>query len=324
MRQVRTLNSTGIVLASFCLLWIPLYAHAEKATIKAPIKAAIKKAPVKKAKTFRDCAGCPMMVVIPAGMYAMGSPNGEDGRDEDEGPVHQVKVASFALSATEITRGQFALFAKKTKYKAGATCWTMEDGQFKEMEVNWRSLNYSQADNFPVSCINWNDASAYAKWMSDLTGKRYRLPTEAEWEYAARGKTSTARYWGNDPNAGCAYANAADQTAQKIIRGATSWSVHKCIDGFVFTSPVGSLKPNAFGLYDMLGNAWEWTADSYHDSYVSAPADGRAWLGDNEMRVLRGGSWNNAPRNVRSAVRNSYEPERRFSFFGIRLARSIP
>lgn len=319
-RQVRGFNSTGIILASLYLLCAPLHVQAEKNSIKVPVK----KATIKAAKTFRDCSTCPRMVVVPAGKFVMGSPADENGREDDEGPEHQVNIASFALSATEITRAQFLRFAKKTKYKAGDTCWTMEEGGVKERQGDWRSLNYSQAVNSPIGCINWHDASAYANWMSKVTGKRYRLPTEAEWEYAARGKTSTARYWGNDPNAGCAYANVADQTAQKIIRGASSWSVHKCIDGFVFTSPVGSFKPNAFGLYDMLGNVWEWTADSYHDSYVSAPADGRAWLGDNEMRVLRGGSWNNGPRNVRPAVRNSYEPERRFSFFGIRLARSIP
>jgi formylglycine-generating enzyme required for sulfatase activity len=319
-RQIRGFNSTGIILASLCLLCTPLHVQAEKNSSKAPVK----KAPVKAVKSFRDCSTCPRMVVVPAGRFVMGSPADEDGRGDDEGPQHQVNIASFALSATEITRDQFSRFANKTKYKAGDTCWTMEEGVVKERQGDWRRLSASQAGNLPIGCIGWQDARAYAKWISRVTGKRYRLPTEAEWEYAARGKTSTARYWGDDPGVACSYANVADQTVQKIVRGATSWSVHKCSDGFVFTSPVGSFKPNAFGLYDMLGNVWEWTEDSYHDSYASAPADGAAWLGDNEMRVLRGGSWNNAPRNSRSAVRNSCEPERRFNFFGIRLARSIP
>lgn len=254
----------------------------------------------------------------------MGSPDSEAGRSNDEGPMHRVNVAAFAMGQTEITRGQFAEFVKKTKYSTGDICSTLEDGKIKERSGNWRELNHSRDDSYPVGCINWNDALAYAKWLSRTTGKKYRLPTEAEWEYAARGNTSTARYWGNNPDEACAYANGADKTAQAQVQGASSWTVHNCTDDFSYTAPAGSFKANAFGLNDMLGNAWEWTEDSYHDNYNGAPTDGTAWQGDGAKRVLRGGSWNSGPRDVRAAVRNSYQPELRFSFFGFRLVRGIP
>lgn len=311
-------NLLGFIFSTliFCLIWMPIQAQAAKVTKVAPAS--------KSVKIFRDCPSCPEMVVIPAGSFVMGSPESEDGRADDEGPMHRVKVASFALGKTEITRGQFAAFVKKTNYNSGDKCLTLEGGKVEERSGGWRELHYSQGDNYPIGCINWNDAQAYTQWLSRKTGKQYRLPTEAEWEYAARGNTSTARYWGENPDEACAYANTADKTAQAQIQGASSWTVHQCSDSFVYTAPVGSFKANAFGLNDMLGNAWEWTADSYHNSYAAAPADGSAWQGDGVKRVLRGGSWNNGPRNVRAAVRNGYKPALRFSFFGFRLARKLP
>lgn len=254
----------------------------------------------------------------------MGSPGSEDGHDDDESPVHQVNVASFALGKSEITRGQFAAFVKKSNYSTGDKCWTLEGGKFAERSGNWSKPGYEQTDKHPAACISWNDATAYAKWMSRKTGKKYRLPTEAEWEYAARGNTGTARYWGNNPHEACAYANAADKTAQAQIQGATSWSAHDCTDGFAYTAPVRSFKANAFGLNDMLGNVWEWTEDSYHDSYDGAPTAGSVWQGDGVKRVRRGGSWNNSPWNTRAAIRSSNEPALRFSIFGFRLARKLP
>lgn len=317
-------NLLGPIIATFCLMWMPTQAQAQAAKQGNATKASRAAQAPKAGKIFRDCPSCPEMVVIHSGSFDMGSPGSEAGRDDDEGPVQRVSVATFALGKTEITRGQFAAFVKKTNYSTGDKCWTLEGGKYEERSGNWLKLGYSQDDNHPVACINWNDAKAYAEWMSRKTGKQYRLPTEAEWEYSARDNTSTARYWGGNPDEACGYANVADKTAQAQIRGATSWSVHNCTDGFAFTAPVGSFKANAFGLNDMLGNVWEWTEDSYHDSYKSAPTDGSAWQGDGAKRVLRGGSWNNGPRNVRAAIRNSNEPALRFSFFGFRLARKLP
>jgi len=322
MGQISMRKLFGLIIAIFWLMWMPAQTQAveQKKATKASKAATIPKT----GNIFHDCPSCPEMVIIPSGSFDMGSPSSERGRSSDEGPVHKVNVAAFALGKTEITRGQFATFANKTKYNAGDKCSTLEGGKVGERNGDWRKLRYGQEDNYPIGCVNWSDAKAYAEWLSRKTGKQYRLPTEAEWEYAARGKTTTSRYWGDNPDKACAYANAADSTAQAQILGASSWTVDNCSDGFAYTAPVGSFKANAFGLNDMLGNAWEWTEDSYHDSYKDAPTDGSAWQGDDAKRVLRGGSWNNAPRNVRAAVRNSYKPALRYSFFGFRLARMLP
>jgi len=324
----------GFIIAAFCLMGVCVQAQAQAQT-PAKTKAApakhgkvgkvprVAQAP-KAGESFRDCANCPLMVTIPAGDFGMGSPDSESGRSHDEGPLHRVNIVAFALGKTEITRGQFAAFANATKYRTGDTCWTLEKGSIAERKGDWRTLRYGQEENHPIGCINWDDAQAYAKWLSRKTGKNYRLPTEAEWEYAARGNTSSARYWGDNPDDACGYANVADQTVRAQIHGASSWSTFNCTDGFAYTARAGSFKANAFGLFDMLGNAWEWTEDSYHDSYKDAPTDGSAWPGDGAKRVLRGGSWNSGPRDVRAATRNSYKPELRFSFFGFRLARTLP
>lgn len=264
------------------------------------------------------------MVVIPAGRFDMGSPESEEDRDDDEGPVHRVRVTAFALSKTEITRTQFEAFVKDTGYNAGNKCWTLADGKFKEREGSWRKPGYPQDGGHPVTCISWNDAQAYAKWVSRKTGKQYRLPTEAEWEYAARGNTRNSRYWGDNPKKACTYANVSDRTAKAKIPGTLSWLAHNCTDSFAYTAPAGRFKANVFGLKDMLGNLWEWTEDSYHDSYDGAPASGGSWQGNGAKHALRGGSWNSDPQNVRASVRNSNRPTLRFSIFGFRLARRLP
>lgn len=313
-------NLPGFFIAVFCLMWTTQIQAAQqgKAT-KVP-----KPQPPKAGKLFRDCPECPEMVVIPAGSFDMGSPDSEEGRDDDEGPVHRVKVAAFALGRTEITRAQFLAFVKQTKYVAGDKCWMFEDGRFSEREGDWRKPGFPQDYRHPVTCIGWNDARAYALWMSGKTGKQYRLPTEAEWEYAARGNTGSSRYWGDNPDEACKYANVTDATAKEQIPGALAWLAHNCTDSFAYTAPTGHFKANAFGLKDMLGNVWEWTEDSYYDSYDDAPADGGAWQGDGKKRVLRGGSWNSDPQNVRAAIRFSNKPALRFSIFGFRLARTLP
>jgi formylglycine-generating enzyme required for sulfatase activity len=310
MQQAKIKHPLAYFITTFCLICVSSQAQAAEKTGAG--------------KVFHDCPGCPEMVVIPSGSFEMGSPDSEEGRADDEGPVHRVKISSFAMSRTEITRGQFAEFVNHTKYKAGDKCLTLENGKVAERKGGWLELKYVQGDHHPIGCINQADAKAYSEWISRKTGKRYRLPTEAEWEYAARGLSTTARYWGDNPDDACSFANVADKTAQAKIVGATSWTVHNCTDSFDYTAPVGKFKANAFGLHDMLGNSWEWTADSYHDSYKEAPTNGSAWHGKSEKGVLRGGSWNNGPRNVRSAGRNSYEFAMRFSFFGFRVAREIP
>lgn len=318
MKQTPLRNLLGLIIPIFCLMGMPALSQA---AVKHKVS---KAAPASKpGKIFRDCKSCPEMVVIRSGKFDMGSPDSEDGRGDDEGPVNHVSVAAFALGKTEITRGQFAEFVKQSGYITGDKCWTLENGSYGERKGNWREPGFPQNDRHPVTCINWNDADAYAKWLSNKTGKIYRLPTEAEWEYAARGNTKTTRYWGDNPDKACRYANGADNTAHARIFGARSWSIHHCTDHFAYTAPAGRFKPNAFGLYDMLGNVWEWTEDNYHDSYRDAPAVGSAWLGGDTKRVLRGGSWNNPPRDLRAAVRFGNKPDIRFNSFGFRVARSF-
>ncbi len=318
-------NKLLLIAAAVCCLALTAQAADESAVALSPQAVQASKPD----KPFRDCAGCPRMVVIHGGSFVMGSPDAnaphaEAGRGEDESPQHKVRIASFALGQTEVTRGQFAEFVKKTKYRAGDKCWTLSDGKFEERAgLDWRDPGFAQNDMHPVTCINWNDAAAYVKWLSRISARHYRLPTESEWEFAARGGTTTARFWGEKPELACDYANGADKTAQSAIVGASSWTVHACSDGFVFTAPVGSFKPNDVGLYDMLGNVWEWTAESYHPNYINAPTDGSIWQGDGEKRALRGGSWNNGPRDLRAAVRNSNPPELRFNIFGFRVARDV-
>jgi formylglycine-generating enzyme required for sulfatase activity len=185
---------------------------------------------------------------------------------------------------------------------------------------SWRDLNFRQGENEPVVCVSWDDSQAYIEWLNRETGKKYRLPTEAEWEYAARGGTTASRYWGENPDQACGYANVADQSAKRKNSG---WTVHDCDDGYAETAPVGSFKPNGFGLHDMLGNVWEWNQDRWHEDYKGAPNDGGAWeTGGSSIRVFRGGSWSLNPWFCRSAYRNGLDPDYRIDYLGFRLALS--
>jgi formylglycine-generating enzyme len=277
-------------------------------------------------ETFLDCPDCPEMVVIPAGNFEMGSPSTEVGRFEIESLVHHVTIShSFAMGKSAITRGQFAAFVNATNYNAGDKClifsgsskWLEKDGR------NWKNPGYPQDDSHPAVCINWNDAAAYIEWLSRKTGEQYKLPSEAEWEYSARAGTSSSRFWGENADEACGYANVADQTAQAQLPRTETWTIHNCTDGYAHTAPVKSFKPNAFGLYDMIGNVWEWVGDGWHDSYNKAPSDGVVWQGDMQS-VLRGGSWNAMPQIARMAARNRNEPSDRFDDFGFRVERILP
>jgi formylglycine-generating enzyme required for sulfatase activity len=291
-------------------------------------------APYKAGDTFQECAECPEMVVIAAGKFEMGSPASEAGRYDDEDPAHRVGIdKAFALGRYAVTVGEFRAFTKAAGYKteaernvAGQGCraWDKSDGKFDwRPGRTWDSPGFEQRDRQPVVCVSWNDAQEYVKWLTQRVGLPYRLPSEAQWEYAARAGTTTARFWGDDPNQACRYANVADQTEN----AGSKWTPrHECNDGYFFTAPVGSYLPNAFGLYDMLGNAWQWTEDCWHASYAGAPQDGSAWVsgGDCSLRVVRGGSWYNFPRFVRSANRNGFGASVRNGSMGFRLARTLP
>jgi len=247
-----------------------------------------------------------------------------------------VTLPRFALARTEVTLGQFLRFVKETGYKTDAEenrggntgCYTLEDGKWDwRSGRSWRNTGFLQDNDHPAVCLSWNDAQAYVAWLSKKTGQKYRLPSEAEWEYAARAGSKTARPWGEDEDTACAHANVADQTAKREIPGASGWAIHNCSDGYAYTAPVGKFAPNRFGLVDMIGNAWEWTADRWHGSYKDSgrPDDGRAWeTGADVGRVLRGGSWDLRPQNARSANRISFVPSFRSNDTGFRPARMLP
>jgi len=279
---------------------------------------------------FKDCNGCPEMVVVPAGAFTMGSPETEQARNEGEGPQHEVTFKGpFAVGRFHVTVDQFAAFVAESGHDSGSKCQTFEGGRLEDRwGRSWRTPGFTQRGSHPAVCLNWNDAKAYADWLAHKTGKAYRLMTEAEWEYAARAQTQPGtypRYWfGDEETDLCRYANAADQTAKDVIAGTKAWAAAPCSDGFAYTAPVGSLGENGFGLHDMLGNASQWTADCLHDDYAGAPPDGSAWTsGDCRIRPARGGSWYNVPRNLRAAVRIWADASYRLNFLGFRLAMTL-
>jgi formylglycine-generating enzyme required for sulfatase activity len=279
---------------------------------------------------FRECEGCPEMVVVPAGRFTMGSPSSEKDRLNSEGPQRQVTFARpFAVGKFHVTVDQFAAFVAATGYNVGSQCLTFEGGAFEDRsDRSWRNPGFSQAGSHPAVCLNWNDAKAYIEWLSSKTGKSYRLLTEAEWEYAARARTAPGtypRYWfGNDAKDQCRYANGLDQEAMAKISGTSSWIFAPCNDGYAYTSPVGSFAANGFGLHDMTGNAFQWTADCWSDNYRGAPSDGSArFAGDCNFRALRGGSWDDISVHLRSANRHGERPDDRRSGFGFRVARTL-
>ncbi len=277
---------------------------------------------------FRDCPdeSCPWLVVLPPGKFTMGSPKDEPGRGNDEDPQHEVVIDQPpALMQSEVTRAQYAAFLAETHYRPedGCSIWS-GTGLQHDPKGAWNNVGFAQTDSHPVVCVNWHDANAYAQWLSKRTGRTYRLPSEAEWEYAARAGSTTRYAFGDNPDDLCAHANVADRSAKAAL-GDAAWIIAECSDGYTYTAPVKSFKPNAFGLYDMHGNAWEWTEDCYHDSYRNAPGDGSAWI-DKEcpLRIPRGGAWYFIPLNARSANRHRINPGDRGSFLGFRLARTLP
>jgi formylglycine-generating enzyme required for sulfatase activity len=255
------------------------------------------------------------MVVIPAGRFTMGSPLSEEERYTNEGPTREVSLATFALGRYEITRAQFQVYA--TEAGAQITGCSLYPSR------SWQSPDFEQTPSDPVVCVNWDDANAFVKWLGQRAKQTYRLASEAEWEYAARAGTTTRRYWGNSPSDACAYENVFDQSAVKSV----PWkgTPHECADAFARTSPAGRFKPNAFGLYDMLGNAREWTQDCWNDSYLGGPTNGGPWTtGDCTGRVSRGGYWGIPPSDARSATRSRSSAVFRSEQQGFRVARALP
>lgn len=292
-------------------------------------------------------------VLLPAGEFLMGNdasvdtlalryPQYEHKRFEvleDEAPVHKVKIThAFYMEQHEVTVGQFRRFLDASGY----TPESEADGsggygynpdydpeksargdafEGRNIKYSWRDPGFAQSDDHPVVNVTWNDAVAMCKWLTANEGKTYRLPTEAEWEYAARAGTRTQYYTGDDPQSLLAAANVFDADAAKNW---SRWQIYALTgsDGFAFTAPVGSFAPNAFGLYDMHGNAWEWTADWHDDRYYAhSPLADPQGPESGSVRVRRGGSWHTWSFYARSSYRNWNAPSTRYTLVGMRLVR---
>ena len=285
---------------------------------------ALRKAGPKPGQRFRDCPECPELVVVPSGLFMMGSPSHEEGRDEDEGPVHRVRIGeSFAVGVYEVTVSEFGRFVDETGHSAGGSCYirpetTSEGDEWQSSDGrDWRNPGFGQGGAHPVVCVSWDDVRAYVSWLSRRTGERYRLLSESEWEYVARARTGTARYWGEGESGQCGYANGADASTS------FDWAIG-CDDGHSHAAPVGSYGANAWGLHDVLGNVREWTGDCWNGSYGGAPGDGSAWeSGDCSFRVVRSTSWVYAPSVIRSATRSAFKTGVRVIDIGFRVARTL-
>lgn len=276
-------------------------------------------------ESFRDCPHCPEMKVIAAGEFEMGVPPRADGGKSDEAPRHRVAIRSFAISKYEVAWIEFERFIKATKRAMGGSCKVLGEGN-AEMEewtgLTWNLPGYVQRPDHPVVCVTWDDAQAYAAWLSAQTGKSYRLLSEAEWEYAARGNLTEPNYWrGQDQSAACTYGNFADQTTHDSVSWKESFP---CSDGWWLPSPVGIHRPNRFGVYDMLGNLWEWVEDCHNPGYESAAGDGRPrTCGECERRIIRGASWSTKPSGARFGNRARATTDHRSVNVGIRIARDL-
>lgn len=248
-------------------------------------------------KTWRDPVTGLEFVYISQGAFSMGSPLNESGRFEDEQPHRVTLTKGFYIQTTEVTQGQWKAV----------------------MGGNPSYFKYC-GDDCPVNQVSWNDVQSFIQKLNQREGVvKYRLPTEAEWEYAARANSYTARYWGSDPDDACRYANVHDQTSRRLNE--YDWIHHDCDDGYTKTAPVGSLLPNAFGLYDMLGNVWEWCNDWYGKYPSGSVTDPAGPPSSNLGRVSRSGSWYLQPRRIRSAYRSYNSPGFRHHSLGFRLVR---
>jgi formylglycine-generating enzyme required for sulfatase activity len=239
---------------------------------------------------LRDCPECPEMTVVPAGRFTMGTPANERGRDEAEGPQHDVSVGAFMLGVHPVTFEEWDACVA-----AGGCNGYLPDDQ------DWGRARH------PVITASWDDAQSYVRWLSERTGRNYRLPSEAEWEYAARAGTTTVYWWGDE--IGYGHANCTDCGGQ--------WDGQQ-------TQPVGSFPANPFGLHDMLGNVWQWVEDCWNDGYLGAPDDGSAWtIGNCRARVIRGGGWDNNQFSLRSGGRLWAFSGQRSIDIGFRVARAV-
>lgn len=267
---------------------------------------------------FQDCPQCPRMQPLPGGQFAMGIEPGDELAEPDQQPRRRVQIREpFAMGVHEVTRAQFAHFVEASGHRARTGCNFLEGVEWVlDPKRDWRDPGYPQAPTHPVVCASWQDAVAYAEWLSTETGHRYRLPSEAEWEYAARA------------------GQPAGAAENRVSRRRGNHGTRDCCgprregdDVWDYTAPVGSLQANAFGLHDTQGNVWEWVADCYHDSYAGAPVDGSARQDQcslPEWRVVRGGSWGDDSYFLQPTYRLRAPATDAYFTLGFRVARELP
>jgi len=263
-------------------------------------------------KVFKDCKDCPEMVVLPTGTFTMGTPEDEVGREPDEGPQHPVTFAKpLAISRFQVLKGEWDAYLRDTGYK-------MPDGDDRPGRACKAGIPSYQnsdprkqyTDKHPAVCMDFAEVNNYVAWLSKKTGKQYRLVSEALREYAARGGSSGPFPFPFDEGKEYSIAQHAN--------------TYGAADGYNFTAPAGSFPANAFGVYDMHGNVYEWTADCYNENYVGAPSDGSAWLtGQCQFKRIRGNDWGEAPVFSRSGNRNALVPGDRGDWIGFRVARDL-
>jgi formylglycine-generating enzyme required for sulfatase activity len=286
------------------------------------------------------------LILVPSGEFMMGSRESIDElvhaypdykyiveHVKDEFPQHRVRITRpFYLGKFEVTVGQFARFVKETGYKTqaesdGTGAWGYNPAlghcEGRKPQYSWRNPGFPQTDDHPVLNVTWNDAVAMCRWLSRKEGKTYRLPTEAQWEYACRAGTTTRYSNGDDPNRLAQIAKVTDAKGHASFPAVQNLEIPKD-DSRAFTAPVGSFPPNAFGLCDMHGNAWEWCADWYDPDYYSrSPVDDPQGPESGKRRVRRGGAWNSFPLWPRSSFRNINTPESRCVNLGFRMAEDV-
>lgn len=286
------------------------------------------------ADRFVDSTGqAPAMVVVPTGKFLMGSPDGERGHDGNEAPVHEVQIdKGFAMARSSVTIGQFRDFVRATGYVPqsqslrGGSVYDEQSGGLRDDDAATWQDDYAGKpgqERLPVINVSWNDAKAYADWLSQRTGKKYRLASEAEFEYSLRAGSTTRYWWGDDtPASRVENLTGGNDRSGSGRRWSNAFNGYK--DGFWGPAPVMSFTPNAFGLYDMGGNVSEWVGDCWHDNYIRAPRSAEAWVNPGcGRRVIRGGSWGSAPEMVRSAYRQGASADLRSARVGFRIVREL-
>lgn len=283
---------------------------------------------------FKDCEDCPEMVVIPSGTFEMGSDRLNQMRDNElrpEGPIRSVNISKpFAAGRFEITKANYDSFVSATGYLPSQECITWS-GRDPLEGVTWEDpqIGRPPAEDEPVVCVSWIDTKEYVDWLAKDTGQPYRLLSEAEWEYVAKADSSATWPWGEDERRICEFGNVFDQTGTQEPRatlnsnaGATA---AQCDDGYMLVAPVGQFKPNAFGLYDTIGNVWEWVEDCSLRLYAEEPVDGSAFQvdGDCEKRAVRSGSWRSRLSRHEPTFRGRDPEHWAYYMFGFRVARDL-